>query len=86
MTKVHEKVLIKKTRYDLNLSIENASKFEQLCEAYDLPKSAMADLIISSFCKGNPVYNAYLEAFRTHKKQLKQRAGRSLFKPFKDDV
>lgn len=70
MQKIHENVLIKKTRYDLNLSVENASKFEQLCEAYSMPKSQMADMIIEDFCKGNPVYNEYIRNLRAHKKQF----------------
>ena len=57
---IHKKVLVKKTRYDLNMSVENASRFEQLCEAYEMKKSDMADFIIENFCKGNPRYKQYL--------------------------
>ncbi|MGP1579413.1 MAG: gag protein [Wolinella sp.] len=70
MQKIHDNVLVKKTRYDLNLSVENASKFEQLCEAYNLPKSQMADRIIEDFCRGNPVYSTYIKNLRAHKKQF----------------
>jgi putative gag protein len=58
--RIHDKVLVKKTRYDLNISVENASLFEQLCEAYDMKKSDMADLIIETFCKDNQKYKQYL--------------------------
>ncbi|MCD8212719.1 MAG: gag protein [Campylobacter sp.] len=86
MIKIHQNVLVKKTRYDLNMSIENASKFEQLCEAYQMPKSQMADLIIDSFCQGNPIYKSYLENFRTIKKRLKAKTKQdiNLFKSLDD--
>ncbi|WXG20558.1 hypothetical protein VBZ67_09615 [Campylobacter concisus] len=48
---IHKKVLAKKTRYDLNMSVENASRFEQLCKAYEMKKSDMADFIIENFAK-----------------------------------
>ncbi|MGP1484883.1 MAG: gag protein [Campylobacter sp.] len=78
MKKIHDNVMIKKTRYDLNMSIENASKFEQLCEAYNMSKSAMADLIIESFCKGNLVYKAYLQNLRSMKKCFKAKVKHDL--------
>nr|DAD63530.1 MAG TPA: transcriptional repressor [Caudoviricetes sp.] len=70
---IHKKVLVKKTRYDLNMSVENASRFEQLCEAYEMKKSDMADYIIESFCKGNPRYNQYLINLGVAKKKLQQK-------------
>ncbi|WP_257617164.1 gag protein [Campylobacter pinnipediorum] len=70
--------MIKKTRYDMTISIECASKFEQLCEAYELKKSDMADLMINSFCEGNLVYKHYLQNLRVKKQAIKQKAIKDL--------
>jgi len=81
---IHKKVLVKKTRYDLNMSVENASRFEQLCEAYEMKKSDMADLIIESFCKGNPRYNQYLINLRVLKKKVQDKVNQDI-NLFKDE-
>ena len=70
---IHKKVLIKKTRYDLNMSVENASRFEQLCEAYEMKKSDMADFIIENFCKGNPRYKQYLVNLNVKKEEFRKK-------------
>lgn len=78
MKKVHDNLLIKRTRYDLTISIECASKFEQLCEAYGLKKSDMADMIIKKFCEGNLIYKHYLANLHTQKALLKQKFSQDL--------
>lgn len=81
---IHKKVLVKKTRYDLNMSVENASRFEQLCEAYEMKKSDMADFIIENFCKGNPIYNQYLINLRVLKKKFQDKVNQDI-NLFKDE-
>lgn len=78
MKKVHDNLMIKKTRYDMTISIECASKFEQLCEAYDLKKSDMADLIINTFCEGNLKYKHYMQNLRAKKQIIRKRAIKNL--------
>ncbi|QCD44442.1 gag protein [Campylobacter mucosalis] len=74
MPKIHKNVMYKKTRYDLSLSIENASRFEQLCEAYEMKKSDMADFIIDSFCSGNLRYKHYLANLETKRQNLAKKS------------
>ncbi|MDL0089919.1 gag protein [Campylobacter gastrosuis] len=74
MPKIHKNVMYKKTRYDLSLSIQNASRFEQLCEAYEMKKSDMADFIIDSFCTGNLRYQNYLKNLDKKRTSLKNKA------------
>ena len=68
---IHKKVLVKKTRYDLNMSVENASRFEQLCEAYEMKKSDMIDLIIENFAKGNLKLKHHIQSIAEQKRALK---------------
>ncbi|MGH1601697.1 gag protein [Campylobacter majalis] len=78
MPKIHKNVMHKKTRYDLSLSIANASRFEQLCEAYEMKKSDMADFIIDSFCNGNLRYEHYLKNLQTKRQNLAKKAADDL--------
>ncbi len=58
---IHRDLKIKKTRYDVNLTIERANEFEQLCEAYDMGKSKMFDKIIKEYYDNSPKIPQYLE-------------------------
>nr|DAK15214.1 MAG TPA: antitoxin [Caudoviricetes sp.] len=78
MKRIHENLMVKKTRYDMTISIECASKFEQLCEAYEMKKSDMANLIINTFCEGNLKYKHYLANLHAKKTLLKQKIEQDL--------
>ncbi len=71
MIKVHDNLKIKKTRYDFTISIDNASTFELLCEAYEMKKSDMIDLIIENFAKGNLKLKHHIQSIAEQKRALK---------------
>ena len=71
MIKIHDNLKIKKTRYDFTISIDNASTFELLCEAYEMKKSDMIDLIIENFAKGNLKLKHHVQSIAEQKRALK---------------
>nr|DAQ20325.1 MAG TPA: hypothetical protein [Bacteriophage sp.] len=79
MAKIHKNIYSKKVRYDLFISIDAASKFDQLCEAHELSQAKMIEIILKSFYKLDPKLKEY-------QNQIKElRAKSSLFYEVKSD-
>ncbi|CUU72072.1 hypothetical protein [Campylobacter hyointestinalis] len=79
MKKLHSAILDKRTRYDLYINIEKASRLEQLSEAMEMSKSEVAEIAIDLlYTQKSSLIKAYLLRLEEMKKELKDKTQRTL--------